>query len=219
MATMPNLKSHALLRVPALLFAVLTIAYVIANKSAPRPGDSGREVLANTLEHDTTIKVGAFLLFDSAVVLAILAAVAYHWLRENASTAPRGAVVLTGGTLAAGALLLSAVFCWAGGRLTPAASPDLARALADAAFLTGGPAYAVMFAVFVAGLVVSARDLLPAALNWTGGIITVLGAISTLTLVADGFAYLLPVVRFGGLLWLLVTVFAVRVDSSARIGN
>lgn len=190
---------------PVLAYAVLTVAYVVVNRSTPHPDASGLEVLHYTQAHDTAIKLGAFLLFASAVPLALSAAVLYRRLRALGITAPGSAITLVGGVLAAGALTASAMFTWSGGRLPADAGPALARALADLSFLSGGPAYAVMFALLIAGISVTGllAGLLPRAVTWTGLVLAAAGMLSTLTLLASGFSYLLPVVRFGGTVWLV----------------
>ncbi|MGW8378986.1 DUF4386 domain-containing protein [Streptomyces sp. ODS28] len=191
---------------PVGAFAVLTLAYVLVNRSTPHPDASGLAVLDYTRAHGTTIKVGAFLLFSSAVPLALSAAVLYRRLRALGITAPGSAIALVGGVLAAAALTISAMFAWAGGRLPADAGSALARALADLSFVSGGPAYAVMLALFIAGVSVPGllAGLLPRAVAWSGLVLAAVGMVSTLTLVAFGFGYLLPVVRFGGTLWLLL---------------
>ncbi|TKA08321.1 DUF4386 domain-containing protein [Actinacidiphila oryziradicis] len=190
---------------PVLAFAVLTVAYVVVNRSTPRPDASGLAVLHYAQAHGTAIKVGAFLLSASAVPLALSAAVLYRRLRALGITAPGSAITLVGGVLASTALTLSAMFTWSGGRLPADAGPALARALADLSFLSGGPAYAVMFALLIAGVSVPGllAGLLPRAVTWTGLVLAAVGMLSTLTLLASGFGYLLPVVRFGGTIWLV----------------
>jgi hypothetical protein len=190
---------------PVLAFAALTVAYVAVNSSTPHPDASGATVLHYARTHATTIKVGALLLFSSAVPLALCAAIFYRRLRALGVTAPGSAITLVGGVLAAGATTLSAMFSWTGGRLPADASPALARALADLSFLSGGPGYVVMYALFVAGISVTGlmSGLLPRAVTWTGLVLAVVGMVAELTLVSSGFSYLLPVVRFGGTLWVV----------------
>ncbi|MEU6894867.1 DUF4386 domain-containing protein [Streptomyces sp. NPDC046557] len=190
---------------PVLAFAALTVAYVVVNRSTPHPDASGAEVLAYAQPHGAAIKLGAFLMFASAVPLALTAAVLYRRLRALGITAPGSAITLVGGVLASTALTLSAMFTWSGGRLPADVGPGLARALADLSFLSGGPAYAVMFALLVAGISVTGlfAGLLPRAVTWTGLVLAAAGMLSTLSLLAFGFGYLLPVVRFGGLVWLV----------------
>jgi hypothetical protein len=204
---------------PTAVFAVLTVGYVVVNRSTPHPDASGLEVLRYVHTHSGTAKLGAFLLAGSAVPLAIVGAVGYRRLRALGITAPGSAIALTGGTLAAAALMLSAVFGWAGARLGDDAGPGLARALADMGFVAGGPLYAAGFGLLVAGIAVPGllARLLPTALAWIGLAIALAAEVSTLTLAVSGFAYLLPVVRFGGLIWLIVA--AALVPSQRRRRN
>ena len=190
---------------PALVFAVLTVAYVVVNRSTPHPDASGLAVLHYARGHGTAIKLGSFLLFASAVPLALCSAVLYRRLRALGITAPGSAITLVGGVLAGCALTASAMFAWSGGHLSTDASGPLARALADLSFLSGGPAYAVMYALFIAGISVTGllAGLLPRAVTWTGLVLAAVGMVAELTLLASGFSYLLPVVRFGGTVWLV----------------
>jgi hypothetical protein len=193
------------LLVPVLVFTALTIVYVAANRSTPHPDASGAEVLRYAHGHGSAIKVGSFLLLGSAFPLTVAAGTLYRRLRALGITAPGAVITLSGGILAAGMLVLSAMFGWAGGRLPADASPALARALADLSFLSGGPAYAAAFALLIAGLSVTGllAGLLPRPVTWIGLVIALAGMVGTLTLVGSGFASLVPVVRFGGLLWLI----------------
>jgi hypothetical protein len=162
-------------------------------------------VLLYAQTHATTIKVGSLLLFSSAVPLALCAAILYRRLRALGITAPGSAITLVGGILAAGATTMSATFAWTGGRLPADASPALARALADLSFISGGPGYVVMYALFVAGISATGlmTDLLPRAVTWTGLALAAVGMVAELTFLSSSFFYLLPVVRFGGTLWLV----------------
>jgi hypothetical protein len=184
---------------------VLTVIGVAVNRSTPHPDASGAAVLAYNTAHATTVKLGSWLLFASAVPLTIAAAVIYRRLRALGITAPGSAIALAGGALAAGALTLSGMFAWSGGRLPADASPALARALADISFLAGGPAYATMFALLIAGTAVPALlvRLLPRPLAAAGIILAAAGAVSTVTMLSLDAAFLIPVVRFGGIAWLI----------------
>jgi hypothetical protein len=194
---------------PAVAFTVLTVVYVIVNRSTPHPDASGADVLRYLTAHSGTQKVGAFLILASAMPMVIVTAVLYRRLRGLGITAPGSAIALIGGTLAAVALALSGLFGWAAARLGADAGPALARALADLSFVAGGPFYAAAFGLLVAGVAVPGllARLLPPALAWTGLVIAVVGEVATLGLVVGALTFLVPIVRFGGLLWLLVTAF------------
>ncbi|MHA6760205.1 DUF4386 domain-containing protein [Streptacidiphilus sp. PAMC 29251] len=204
-ATTRRPQSGPPLLAPVLAYAALTLGAVIANRSTPHPDASGLAVLQYAQAHGTAIKLGSFLLFSSSIPLVISAAVLYRRLRALGITAPGSAITLVGGVLAASALTLSALFAWTGGRLSADAGPALARALADLSFLAGGPAYVVMFALLIAGMSVTGllAGLLPRVLAWVGLLLAAVGMLASLSLLGTGFQYLLPVVRFGGTVWLV----------------
>jgi hypothetical protein len=189
---------------PVFAYTVLTVIGIVVNRSTPHPDASGAAVLAYNSAHAGTVKAGSWLLFASAVPLTIASAVIYRRLRALGIAAPGSSIALAGGVLAAGALTLSGMFAWSGGRLPAGPSPALARALADMSFLAGGPAYAAMFALLIAGIAVPAllARLLPRPLAAAGLVLAVAGAVSTVTLLSLSVAFLLPVVRFGGIAWL-----------------
>lgn len=195
------------LLIPVLVFAALSVAYVVFNSSTPQPAATGADVLAYAQANGTAIKWGAFLLFASAIPLGLVAAVLYRRLRALSITAPASALTLVGGVLAAAALTISAMFAWSGGRLPADTGSALPRALADLSFLFGGPAYAVGFALLIVGISFPAlsASVLPRAAAWIGLALGAAGILSALTLLdsASAFGYLLPVVRFGGLIWLV----------------
>ncbi|MEV5570457.1 DUF4386 domain-containing protein [Spirillospora sp. NPDC052269] len=193
------------LLVPVLAYVALTIAYVAVNASTPQPTASAAEVLRHDLGHATQIKVGAFLLIASAMPLTVTAGFLHRRLRALAVNAPGGAIALAGGVLAASALSLSGMFAWTGARLGHDASPALARVLADLSFAAGGPGFAVTFALLIAGVSVPGlvARLLPRPLAVLGLVIAVVGVLSSVSFAVYGFVYLVPVVRFGGTLWLI----------------
>ncbi|MFI5807507.1 DUF4386 domain-containing protein [Streptomyces sp. NPDC051561] len=186
---------------PVLAFAALTIAYVVLNSSTPQPTATGAEVLTYTGANGTKVKVGALLLLASAIPLAVLTPALHRRLRDLGGSAQGAALALVGGVLGTVALALSALFAWTGGRLPADAEPALARAVADLSFLTGGVTYAVAFALLVGAVALSGP--LPGPLAAVGLVIAAAGMLGTLSLVADVFGYALPVVRFGGLIWLV----------------
>ncbi|GEB55579.1 DUF4386 family protein [Streptomyces gardneri] len=203
----PRPSGAVALLAASLSYAVLTAAYVVANRATPQPDTPGRDVLRYVRDHGTAINLGAFLLLVTAVLLVPVAAVLSRLVRRGRGQdqGAAAAAVLAGGLLASGALASSAAFTWTLGRLPEEAPADLARALADLAFLAGGVGYAVSFALLAAGTGLAARrsGLLSRACATTGLVIAAAGLAATLTLLALDFGYLLPVVRFGGTAWLV----------------
>ncbi|WP_040805748.1 hypothetical protein [Nocardia concava] len=198
MSTTTTARTSPSVLAPAAAFAALTIAYVATNARTPHPDASGSDVLAYTSAHVGLIDAGALLLVLSAAPLAIAAGMIQR--------IQRGPTITTiGAALAAGGLTFGGLFAWAGARLSDSADPGLARTIADFAYLSGGPAYAAGFGLLAVGIVIPAllERNLPTWLIWSGVALVAVAALSTLALVASAFGFLLPVVRFGGLLWLI----------------
>ena len=74
-------------------------------------------------------------------------------------------------------------------------------------FLFGGPAFAVASGLLIAGISVAGglSKLLPKSIAAAGLLVALAGELSSLTLLARQASLLLPVARFGGLAWLIVT--------------
>jgi len=188
-----------------LAFTAFTVAYVAVNAGVPHPGADGASVLAYDTIHRGQLELGAMLLLASAVPLVVVATLLHRALVARLRGVP--AIVLGGGLLAAGALTASALFQWAGARLGTEAAPDLARLVADLGFVSGGSAYVAGFGLLVLGMAVPALlgRMLPRVLVWFGLVIAAISVLATVGMIAPGLLVLLPVVRFGGLLWLLIT--------------
>ncbi|MCP2324096.1 hypothetical protein HDA40_002603 [Hamadaea flava] len=187
---------------PAAAFAALTVAGIALAARTPRPDAPAAEVLGYLHEHAGSVRLSAFLLFGASVPLAIWAAAAYRRLRALGITAPGSAIALAGGVLAAGFAAISALITWTASRLGDA--PDLAAALRDLAFITGGPGFTAFLGLLLAGVAVPMallRIRRPFALAGLG--LALVGELSTLAVLTLDLAVLLPVARFGGILWLL----------------
>ncbi len=84
-------------------------------------------------------------------------------------------------------------------------SPVLARTLADLMFAAGGPAHVVAFdcsspAVAVPALLVR---LVPTGFAWSGIVLAAVAVLGTFALLDDSLGIVLPIARFGGLIWLI----------------
>ena len=183
----------------------LIASTAMAGATFPSPFDSGASILAYFHGHQDAVKVSAFFQFAAAVPLAIYAATASARLRNLGIRAPGASIAFVGGALAAAFLAISGVVSWALAQPAVPASPPLVRALCALSFAAGGPGSVVPLGLLIAGLAVPAAfgALLPRWLAATGLILAVAAEFSSLCLLADGFAYLLPAARFGGLAWLI----------------
>jgi hypothetical protein len=211
-----SVSSPAMTRVPqngpplpvlALAFAVLTLVAAVLGAAGPRPDTAAADVLAYDLGHHTQLVLLATVVFGSSIPLAIWAATVYRRLRGLGITAPGTAIALAGGLLAAASLALSGLSTWTAAQSADPAAPGLARALTVLAFATGGAGFVVPLALLVAGTAVPALilHLMPRPVAWTGLVLAGLGMLATLTLLTSALYPLLPIGRFGGLIWLLIT--------------
>jgi hypothetical protein len=188
------------------LFVASLVVGVLGGGPFPSPYDPTSDVLAFFAAHGTTVRVAATLQFASAVPLAILSAALVSRLQFLGFTRVPGTLIaLTGGVLASGFLAISAMVQWVLSRPEVVADGTVVRALADLAFAAGGPAHVVFLGLLIAGLAVPSAvgRLLPRALALAGVAIAAIGQLSTLALISQPAAFLLPVARFGALAWLI----------------
>lgn len=194
----------------ALISTALFVASLVVGAAGggpfPSPYDSAHEVTAFFAAHRTTVQVAATLQFASAVPLAILAAALSSRVRFlGFARVPGPQIAFAGGLLASGTLAVSALVQWVLSRPGVAGEDALVRALADLAFATGGPGHVVFLGLLVAGVAVPAAfgRLLPRGLVAAGLVVALVAELSTLALLSEPAAFLLPVGRFGGLVWLI----------------
>jgi hypothetical protein len=193
----------------AVVFAVLFVGSLVVVAAMTHgghfPSPFGPIAAANAFFADNrdAIRFGAFLQFGASVPLAIFAATASSRLRFLGIEAAGAQIALVGGILASAMGAFSALAQWA------LAQPDLgteARALHLLAFATGGPGYVVPFGLLVAGIAVTgglARKL-PRWVMWCGLLVAMASELSSLAIAFTPVAYLLPLARFTGLVWLIV---------------
>jgi hypothetical protein len=191
------------LLIPAVVMAVLTAASTALGATAAR--FNAPDLLAYDLSHRTTLLVLGTVVFATALPLLIWSATAYRRLHSLGVTAPGSAIAFGGGLLAAASLATSGLLTWTSAQSPDPTSPGLAHALSAFAFAAGGPGFVVPLAMLIAGVSVPGLilRLLPPALAWAGLIIATLGALATFALLTPTLDFLLPVGRFGGLLWLI----------------
>jgi hypothetical protein len=204
------------LLVPALSFAGLTIAGAVIGGSGPRPDSAPEEVLAHAAANPTLVTVGAALLFGTAFPLVVYAATAVTRYRRLGVAAPGPLMGFAGAIMAAVAAILSALFSWASVQVAPLGDATIAKLLSQLWFATGAFGFAAPMGLLVLGLAVPAVILkfLPGWLAWAGMVIGVLALLSTFGLVTSALYPLIPVGRFGGLLFLVAV--AVLLPSTVR---
>jgi hypothetical protein len=193
------------LLVLALSYGVLTLVGLVLGVGLARPDDTPAEVSRLLAEHGTAATVLATALVGASVPLAIWGATAYRRLRRLGVTAPGSAIAFAGGVLASASLAFSGLVSWTAAATAPVATPEVLRVLTTLAFAMGGPGFVPFFALLVAGVAVPGLILgvLPRAWAWAGLVIAGVGLVGFLSLLTPALYPLLPVGRFGGLIWLV----------------
>lgn len=200
----PHRVGSPLLVVPATAYAVLTVAGVVTYPGI-MPTDDAPSVLATLQASPVTATVYAALLVAASAPLAVWAAAATHRLRALGARVAAPVIGLSGGVLAAAALAASGLVGWTAAEAAALGDPALVRALSTLAFAFGGVGFAIGSALLIAGVAVPVLvlRLVPRWLGIVGLVVAAAGAVSVVSLAVPALFPLLPVVRFGGLLWLI----------------
>lgn len=190
---------------PAVGFAALTVVGLVLGAAGPRPSTTAAELSTYLTAHSTAATVLAAAVFGASIPLAVWSAVVYRRLRQLGVTAPGPAIGLAGGLLAAATLSLSGLVAWTAAASAGLGEPGLLRALTTLSFAAGGPGFVPFFALLIAGVAVPSLilGLLPRPVAWAGLVIAAVGMLSVLSLLTPTLYALLPVGRFGGLLWII----------------
>ncbi|MFE2145183.1 hypothetical protein ACFXA3_26180 [Streptomyces sp. NPDC059456] len=194
----------------ALFLAGLVLSTLLAGGDPfPSPFGSTDTVTAYFRDHTGAVRISGALQFAASVPLAIYAATVSARLHKLGVRAPGATIALAGGVLASAFLACSGLVTWVLSQPEVAAHADLVRALQYLAFGLGGPAHVVLLGLLIAGIAVPGllAGLLPRAFAVAGLTVAAIAELSTLVLLVDGAAPLLPVARFAGLLWLIAAGF------------
>lgn len=196
------------LPLPALAWAGLTIAGAVLYPGT-RPTDNAATTLVKLQAGPLVGPLSAMLLVASAAPLAVWAATAHQRLHTLGARVAGPTIGLVGAAMAAVALALSGLAAWTASGVAGLGDAPLAHALTLLAFGAGGPVFALGFSLLIAGVAVPALilRLVPRGLAVAGLLVAGLGALAVLVLLVPGLAPILPVVRFGGLLWLVAISF------------
>ena len=153
-------------------------------------------------------------IFYINIPLGILAASAFARLNQLGVRVPGPSIGLFGGVTASILLMVSALASYALSRPEITADASVALALSFLAFATGGVGYATGIGLLIAGIAVPSLilRLLPRWLSWTGLVIAALAELSFLSLVIEPLQFLLPIARFGGIVWLIFAGFLLPTD-------
>ena len=164
--------------------------------------------------------LSAALLVMSAAPLAVFAAAVAHRLWSLGARVAGPVIGLAGGLLAPSALVLSGLAAWTAATAAQWGDGAAVLTASTLSFAAGGVGFALGSALLLAGVAVPAglMGLLPRWLAVAGVVVAVLAALAPLALLTSALYALLPIARFGGMLWFVAAAVllprAVRAPAS-----
>lgn len=189
----------------ALFVAGLVVPAALSGEAYPAPGGGIDALQSYVSSHSDALRLGSLFHLASSIPLAVFTAAAVARLHALGVRAAGPLIALAGGVLASAALALSASARWALAESGSASSTPVIRVVNDVSYVTGGPWHVMALGLLIAGVAVASafHRLLPRALWVPGVALAVICELAVLALISDAAAYLLPVGRFGGLVWLI----------------
>jgi hypothetical protein len=219
---MPTTKRHGRTYVPLLppvvAYLVLTLCAVAVPPliAGVKPWTSDHDLLEFFQHHAGAAHASAFFTLGSAVPFAVATAVATTRLRTLGLDVPGRIIAQVGGAIAATLLAVAGLSTVALTQDHVAESAPVVRVMNGLTFAAGGPGFVVFEGLLVAGVSIAGLvgRVLPGWLGWGGIVVALVSEVATLSTAFDGAGFLLPVGRFGAMLWLLAIAF--RLPSSRR---
>jgi hypothetical protein len=192
-----------------LILAVVYVALLLGGGSQMRiafntPHDAATAA-AYVAVNAPAIKLASFLELVSALVLGVFVAAMVGRVRMIEARAAQVQVATLGGIGTTLMLALSALATWSLTRPGVAGAPGAVSVLQSLAFDGGGPGFAVFLGLFVGGISIAAgrHGLIPRWLMWFGIAIASACELASLTLLNFTAGYLIPVGRFGSIVWMI----------------
>lgn len=169
------------------------------------PHDSAEKAVAYLAQNGWSIKWGSFCELASAMPLGIFTATIVSRLRFLGVRAAGESIAFLGGIGVTVMLILSALASWSLTRPGVAETTGAVPALQAISFAGGGPGFAVLLGLFIAGTSISAGlyRLMPRWLMWLGIIVAVACELASLSLLNFKAAYFIPVGRFVSIVWMI----------------
>ena len=151
----------------------------------------------------------AFFQFGSAIPLGLYFVNVVSRLHFLGIKAAGSYIALFGGLMVAINQALSSLILWVMSYPDMAQDTSIIRALYYMVFAMGGVGFSVPLGIFIAGVSVTAgfAKLLPKWLVWCGLVLALCGVLSWLSLIFPQLLILVPLTRFPGFIWLIITGF------------
>lgn len=175
----------------------------------PGPSENGSRIVSYFQARPGAVLLCAFFHFGAAIPLGLFTATVVSRLRFLGVRAAGAYIALFGGFLAGFDMIASACVLWVMAHSGIAQDSALTQALYYLQYAFGGPGFSVPLGLLMAGVSVTAAflRLLPKWLIVLGLVLAIAGELSWLNLVLPGALFLIPLTRFPGFAWLILTGF------------
>jgi hypothetical protein len=193
-----------------LILTLIYMAFLIAGGSRLSaafaiPHDSAEKAVAYIAQKGWSIQLGSFFELASAIPLGIFVATVVSRLRYLGVSAAGESIAFLGGIGATLMVMFAGLTNWSLTRPGFAESTGAVRALQSLGFDCGGPGFAVLLGLFIAGVSISAGlyKLMPRWLMWLGIAVAIACELASFTLLNFTAGYFIPVGRFIGIVWMI----------------
>jgi hypothetical protein len=169
------------------------------------PHGSADKAIAYLAENGWAIQWGSFCELASAIPLGIFTVTTVSRLRFLGIRAAGESIAFLGGVGVTVMLILSALSSWSLTRPGIAETTGAVPALQAISFAGGGPGFAVLLGLFIAGVSIPAGlyRLMPRWLMWLGIVVATACELASLSLLNFKAAYFIPVGRFVSIVWMI----------------
>ncbi|HLR93500.1 MAG TPA: DUF4386 domain-containing protein [Jiangellaceae bacterium] len=205
----PNPGILGLVSLGLLIGSLISMAVLSGGGTITSPFGDTDTVVGIFADYGFAVRFAAMLQLGSSIPLGIYAATVYARQQRLGIRVPGPVIALFGGTAAALLLAVSAIITWTQSQPVVSANPELTHALSYVSFAAGGFAHTLGLGLLVAGIAVPTLllRLLPTWFAWIGLILAGAAELSFLAMVVEPLQFLIPIGRFGALIWLVVAGF------------
>jgi hypothetical protein len=205
----PNPAALAIVVLGLTVLGLLVGGILSGGATLSSPFTDSATVAARLQQNADAVRIASLIQFGSAIPLGIFAATVYARQLRLGVRVPGPAIGYFGGIFASVMLAFSALVGWVTSRPEVTGDAALAHALSYLSFIWGGVGFVVGLGLLIAGIAVPALILgfVPRWVAWVGLAIALLSELSFLSMAIDPLQFLLPIGRFGGLIWLVAVAF------------
>jgi hypothetical protein len=203
----PSLLWLAVIYVSLFLASLVVSAVMTDGARYPSPFQSGESISRYFNMHSGALRLSSFLQFGAAIPLGLYSATVSSRLRFLGIDAAGTTIAQFGGFTASAFLALSGLISWVLSQPDMSSTVVSTRTLELLSFATGGPGHIVTLGLLLAGVSVPGLilKLLPRWVAILGLLLAFTCELSTFSLIFYPAALLLPIGRFGSLVWLVAT--------------